>query len=50
LAFNNRGAAYRAKGEREHATADFQKVLTLDPDDINRQFAETALRQLGAIP
>lgn len=51
IAFNNRGVAHLATGDPERAIEDFDRALTLDPDDAaahsNRGMAHLAM---GALP
>jgi tetratricopeptide (TPR) repeat protein len=47
IAYNNRGNAYKKKGHREAAVADFQKALEIDPSDLD---AKNSLKRLGAMP
>ena len=46
-AYSNRGIAYRKKGDKEQAIADFRKALEIDPSD---QDAKNSLKQLGVTP
>ena len=46
-AFRNRGDAYRKKGDLDHASADYQKALSLNPSDSLRKDIQTALEELG---
>ena len=32
-AYNNRGAAYKAKGQHDRATSDFTEAIRLNPED-----------------
>lgn len=41
FAYLNRGSAFEAKGDHDHALADFQKAVQIKPDDAD---AQTALR------
>jgi len=47
-AYYNRGLAYKHKGEKEKAIADFRKFLELSSDPYWRRKAEEHLRELGA--
>jgi tetratricopeptide (TPR) repeat protein len=46
-AYYCRGVVYNASGATEQAIADFQKCLTLNPDEETRQEVETYLEELG---
>jgi tetratricopeptide (TPR) repeat protein len=48
VAYYNRGDAYKQKGEKEKAIADFEKFLELSDDPNWRQQAEEQLKALGA--
>lgn len=52
-AYNNRGVAYRKKGERERALADFEQAIRLDPrfDDAvtNRDEVREEIKQLALV-
>ena len=39
FAYLKRGAAFEAKGDRDHAVADFRKAVQIKPDDADAQTA-----------
>jgi tetratricopeptide (TPR) repeat protein len=50
-AYNNRGEAYRAKGDTDRAIADYNQAMTLDPKYLNAYFNRGRLNLFaGALP
>jgi tetratricopeptide (TPR) repeat protein len=50
LTLFNRGLAFAAQGDTEHAIADFQRVLEISENDDLRQEAAAKLEELGVAP
>ena len=46
-AYSNRGVAYKKKGDKEQAIADFRTALEINPSD---QDAKEGLKRLGVTP